>query len=80
MKSKLLPRIWSGTMCAFCGFMLPFFFCSALLANNNIPGIIPAGSIALPDGYNTLNFQQTIISGKITDENGAAIAGANVLE
>lgn len=30
--------------------------------------------------YNTFNLQDTVITGKITDENGAGIAGANVME
>ena len=80
MKSKLLPRIWSGTRCALCGFILSFFSCPVLLANDSNPPIINTREVLLPAGHSAYNFQDIVISGKITDENGDPIAGANVLE
>ncbi|HTN05753.1 TonB-dependent receptor [Agriterribacter sp.] len=80
MKSKLLPRIWSGTMCALCGFILPFFSCSPLLANNTNPPVMHTAERLHPAEYKASNFQNTAITGKITDENGNGIPGANVLE
>ena len=80
MKSKLLPRIWSGTRCALCGFILSFFSCPVLLANDSNPPVINTREVLLPAGHSAYNFQDIVISGKITDENGDPIAGANVLE
>lgn len=79
MKSKLLPSAWIRSACALLGFVLPFVFFSAVWANNNPPLSKPSENNKLPDFNNRL-FQDTTVSGRVTDENGEGISGANVLE
>src|SRR5882762_90490 len=67
MKCKLLTRIWYITKCALWGFFLSSFFSSKAWANNY-------------EAYNFQDKQDIVITGKVTDENGAAIPGANILE
>lgn len=79
MNLKLLPHNWRKAGCIFCGLLLPFFLQAAPAANNERSlkhaGESPGVAAALaPD------FQAITVSGKITDQNGIAIAGANVLE
>ncbi|MFT3701826.1 MAG: SusC/RagA family TonB-linked outer membrane protein [Agriterribacter sp.] len=78
MNSKLLPGIWFKTRVALSGFILTCFFSSALWANNKSP---LAKDKALTISFNKNHFfQDTVVNGKVSDDKGVGIPGANILE
>ncbi|MBX2924992.1 MAG: TonB-dependent receptor [Chitinophagaceae bacterium] len=79
MKSKLLPSVWIRSTYAFLGFILPFVFFSAVRANNNPPLLKHAEKNTFPE-LNNRFFQDTTVKGRITDDTGNGIEGANILE
>ncbi|WP_214227882.1 TonB-dependent receptor [Pedobacter sp. B4-66] len=80
MKRKLLPRTRLKTMCAVCGVVLQFFLSSELRAENKKSSTNKDWNAPNAKDYETKRSQDKVITGKITDENGAGIPGANVLE
>ncbi len=80
MKCKLLTGIWYPTKCALWGFVLPCFFSSTVWANNKKPSINNEGESLVLTEFETYNFQDIVITGKVTNENGVVIPGANVQE
>src|SRR3954453_13364865 len=68
MKSKLLPGIWLTIKCVLCCIFFQSFFYTSLWAN---------------DKHAPFKYQAKLevgVSGHITDQNGIALSGVNVIE
>ncbi len=79
MKSKLPPHTWLQIKCI-CLLVVPIFLCTSLRANENNPSLNHLPNLNIPAIPETDNFQDIIITGKVTDENGDPISGATVTE
>jgi TonB-linked SusC/RagA family outer membrane protein len=77
MKQTLLPLIWLRTRGVYVWLILTFFFSMTSNAGDKIRN---DRSVYYANGETPVFLQDTVITGKITDENGAPIAGANILE
>lgn len=80
MKSKRLLAIWRKAKYTLCLLMLQSFLCTALWANDRHSPLNHGVDTVVFNEYETYGFQDIVITGKITDENGIKIAGVNVLE
>ena len=80
MKLKLLHHIWFIPKCAVYVFVLPCFFCSALWANDKHSTTNSKKDLVFINEYDIRNFEDIVITGIITDENGIGLPAANVME
>jgi len=80
MKSKLLPCFWHKASLALYGIILPIFFYTVAEAKNKNSS--PRHRSDLPKffKYEFYPLQDTVIKGKITDENGVSLAGVSIVE
>src|SRR6185295_11004034 len=80
MKRKLLPGIWSEMKYAVCVFVLPCFLYSGLWAKDTkLPIANPENALFVSD-FETNNFQDITVTGKITDEAGKGVGGVNIIK